>query len=79
MRFRDIRAVDLLWNLLLGLTCMFIVGKVVGVLDWPWWVVLSPFAVPLSIAWMVFIGLFVFWFAVLFYHRLCQYLKDKNK
>ena len=79
MRFRDIRAVDLLWNLLLGLTCMFIVCKVVGVLDWPWWAVLSPFVVPLSIAWLIFIGLFVFWFAVLFYHRFCQLLKDKNK
>lgn len=78
MNLKRVRAVDLLWNFLLGMTCLFIVAKVVGWIDWSWWVVLSPFAVPLSVAWVVFIALFVFWFVVLFYHRLHKYLKDKK-
>lgn len=78
MRFRDIRAVDLLWNILVGLTVLFTVSKLSGLIDWPWWVVLSPFAVPITAAWAVFIGLFVFWFAIYFYERLREYLKDKK-
>ena len=78
MRWKDVQAVDLLWNLLVGLTVLFVVGKVVGYIDWPWWAVLSPFVVPLSVAWIVFIALFVFWFVVILYHRLSKRLKDKQ-
>lgn len=78
MNLKHVRAVDLLWNLLVGLTVLFVVGKVVGYIDWPWWAVLSPFVVPLSVAWIVFIALFVFWFVVILYHRLSKRLKDKQ-
>jgi len=78
MRWKDVQAVDLLWNLLVGLTVLFTVGKLVGYLDWPWWAVLSPFVVPLSVVWIVFMALFVFWFCVTFYYRLNHYLKDKK-
>ena len=78
MRLKNIRAVDLLWNLLVGLTVLFVVGKMGGMIDWPWWAVLSPFFVPLSLAWVVFIALFVFWFVVIFYHRLSKYMKEKK-
>lgn len=78
MRFKDIRAVDLLWNLLIGVTVLFSVAKLTGWIDWPWWAVLSPFVVPLSLAWLVFIALFVFWFIVILQHQVRQYLKGKK-
>lgn len=70
MRWDHIRIVDLLWNLLLCLTAIFTAAKIVGWIDWPWWAVLSPFVVPLSVLWLVFVTLFIFWFVVLVYHRL---------
>lgn len=77
MRFKDIRAVDLLWNTLVGLTVLFVVGKLGGAIDWPWWAVLSPLFVPLSLGWAIFLVLFLFWFSVILYHRLRKHLKDK--
>lgn len=70
MRLDHVRAVDLLWNILVGLTVLFTVAKLLDWIDWPWWVVLSPFAVPLSVLWLVFVALFIFWFVVLAYHGL---------
>lgn len=78
IQWRHVRAADLLWNLLIGLTVLFVVGKVVGFIDWPWWAVLSPFFLPLSVAWIVFVALFVFWFVVILYHRLNKRVKDKK-
>lgn len=37
------------------LAVMFIAFKIVGVVDWPWWVVLMPIWVPIAIIVIVFI------------------------
>ncbi|MBR3160080.1 MAG: hypothetical protein IKF14_13435 [Atopobiaceae bacterium] len=37
------------------LAVMFIAFKIVGVVDWPWWVVLMPIWVPFAIGVVLFI------------------------
>lgn len=42
------------------LTIVFIVLKLVGVIDWSWWWVLSPFWISLILACIILIG--VYWY-----------------
>ena len=51
----------------LGLLCIaFIVLKLIGVIDWSWWLILSPiFAVPLIILSLIIIGSAISFIALL--------------
>ena len=42
------------------LTALFVALRLAGIIDWPWWVVLSPTWVPLAFLWaLVMLLLFI--------------------
>ena len=48
--------------LLTALLFSFILLKALGIVDWSWWIVLSPFLVPAAFVWLVVtIGVFIQW------------------
>lgn len=48
--------------LLTALLFSFILLKVLGIVDWSWWIVLSPFLAPAAFVWLVVtIGVFIQW------------------
>lgn len=55
-------------SLLLGLlTIAFVILKLVGVIDWSWWYVLSPLWIPLALGLSIFCIAFVvacFWYGI---------------
>ena len=46
-------------HLLETLLVVFIILKLVHVIDWNWWIILSPFWIPLIVA-MVLYGIYIF-------------------
>lgn len=49
-------------GILEALTIVFIVLKLINVIDWSWWLVLLPeiIGIGLYILWFLFIGIFIF-------------------